>query len=151
KFCKRFAAAKLCRKFLHAGGTGWTGQNRIHRDPRARTRLGKTARNSKLRSLCHAVMDHLGGGIDRALAADENNAPPVPLLHAGQIRTAQAHAAEHIDLEEPPPFLIGNILKRLWLENTEVVHENANERESLEQRLGRRRPGEIAREGLNPR
>src|SRR3989441_5210217 len=77
-------------------------------------------------------MDHLGGDIDRALAADENNAPPVPLLHAGQIRTAQAHAAEHVDLEEPPPFLVGNIPERLWLENAEVVHENVHEREPLE-------------------
>src|SRR5207248_7772105 len=58
--------------------------------------------------------------------------------------------AEHVDLEEPTPFLIGNILKRLWLENTEVVHENVHEREPLEQRLCRRRRGEIAREALNP-
>src|SRR5881396_365803 len=96
-------------------------------------------------------MDHFGGGIDRALAADENDAPPAPLLHAGQIRTAQAHAAEHVDLEEPPPFLIRYILKRLWLENTEVVHENVHEREPLNQRLCHRRRGEIAREALNPR
>src|SRR6266853_3735102 len=95
-------------------------------------------------------MDHLGGGIDRALAADETDAAPVPLLHAGQIRTAQAHAAEHVYLEEPPPILIGNILKRLWLENAEVVHENVHEREPLEQRLCRRLCGEIAREAFNP-
>src|SRR5450755_2763363 len=89
-------------------------------------------------------MDHLGRGVDRALAADENDAPPVPLLYAGQIRTAQAHAAEHVDLEEPPPFLIGNILKRLWLENAEAVHENVHEREPLEQRLCRPCCGKIA-------
>src|SRR5258708_6361778 len=94
-------------------------------------------------------MDHLGGGIDRALAADENDAPPVPLLHPGQIRAAQAHAAEHVDLEEPPPILIGNILERAWLEYTKVVHENVHEREPLEQRLCRRRRGEIAREAFN--
>jgi hypothetical protein len=75
----------------------------------AGTQLGKAARNSKLRGLRHTVMDHLGGGIDCTLAADENDAPPVPLLHARQIRTAQAHTAEHVDLEEPPPFLVGNI------------------------------------------
>src|SRR6266550_6480257 len=56
-------------------------------------------------------MDHPSRGVDRAFAADENDAPPVPLPHAGQIRTAQAHAAEHVYLEEPPPLLIGNILK----------------------------------------
>src|SRR5437867_4191245 len=150
KFCKRFAAAKLSRNFLHTGGMGWTGQHRIHRDSCAGTQLGKAARNSKLRGLRHAVMDHLGGGIDRALAADENDAPPVPLLHAGQIRTTQAHAAEHVDLEEPPPFLVGNSLKRLWLENAEVVHENVHEREPLEQRFCRRRCGEITREAFNP-
>jgi hypothetical protein len=61
-------------------------------------------------------VDHLGGSIDRALAADENDAPLVPLLHAGKIRTAQAHAAKHVDLEEPPPFLVGNTPQRLWLE-----------------------------------
>src|SRR6266849_815563 len=148
KFCKRFAAAKLSRKFLHTGGTRWTGQHRIHRDCCAGTRLGKAARNSKLRGLRHAVMDHLGGGIDRALAADENDTSPVPLLHAWQIRTAQAHAAEHVYLEKPPPSLIGNILKRLWLEDAEVVHENIHEREPLKQRLGRRRRGEIAREAF---
>src|SRR5438876_5910193 len=145
KFCKWFAAAKLARKFLHTGGTRWTGQHRIHRDCCAGTQFGKAAGNSKLRGLRHAVMDHLGGGIDRALAADENDTPPVPLLHAGQIRTTQAHAAEHVDLEEPPPILIGNILKRLWLENAEVVHENVHAWEPLEQRLRRRRGGEIAR------
>src|SRR5437879_6900033 len=95
-------------------------------------------------------MDHLGGGIDRALAADENDAPPVPLLHAGQIRPAQAHAAEHVDVEEPPPFLVGNTLKRLWLENAEVVHENVHEREPLEQRFCRSRCGEITRTALIP-
>src|SRR2546422_9352343 len=100
---------------------GWTGQHCIHRDSCAGTRLVKAGRTSKRRGLRHAVMDHLGGGIDRALAADENDAPPVPLLHAGQIGTAQAHAAEHVYLEEPPPILIGNILKRLWLENAKVV------------------------------
>src|SRR6185369_2963212 len=99
---------------------GWTGQYRIHRDSCAGTQLGKAPRNGKLRGLRHAVMDHLGGGIDRALAADENDAPPVPLLHAGQIRPAQAHATEHVYLEEPPPILIRNILKRRWLENPEV-------------------------------
>src|SRR5256885_17000348 len=41
-------------------------------------------------------MDHPSRRVDRALAADENDAPPVPLPHAGQIRTAQAHAAEHV-------------------------------------------------------
>src|SRR5436309_1189846 len=129
---------------------GWTGQHRIHRDSCAGTQLVKAARNSKLRGLRHAVMDHLGGGIDRALAADEDDAPPVTLLHAGQIRTAQPDAAEYVDLEEPPPILIGNILKRLWLEDAEVVHENIHEREPLEQRFCRRRCGEIAREAFNP-
>src|SRR2546427_10673257 len=73
KFCKRFSAAKLSRKFLHTGGTCWTGQHRIHRDCCAGTRLGKPARNSKLRGLRHAVMDHLGGGIACALARVEND------------------------------------------------------------------------------
>ena len=63
------------------------------------------------------------------------------------LRTAQAHAAEHVDLEEPPPFLVGNIHKRLWLEDAEAVHENVHEREPLEQRFCRRRHGEIARKG----
>src|SRR6266571_301685 len=100
---------------------GWTGQHRIYRDSGAGTRLGQAARNRELRGLRHAVMDHLGGGIDGALAADENDAPPVPLLHSGQIRAAQAHAAEHVDLEEQPPIFIGNILERLWREYTKVV------------------------------
>src|SRR5262245_24040410 len=76
--------------------------------------------------------------------------PPVPLLHAGQIRTTQAHAAEHVDLEEPPPILIGNIRKRLWLETAEVVHGNVHEREPLEQHFRRRCGGEIACEAFNP-
>src|SRR5216683_6310959 len=128
---------------------GWTGQHRIHRNSGADTRLGQAARNRELRGLRHAIMDHLGGGIERALATDENDAPPVPLLHTWQKRAAQAHAAEQVDLEEPPPILIGNILKRLWLEYTKVVHENVHKRESLEQRLCRRCRGEIAREAFN--
>src|SRR5712671_8064286 len=41
KFCKRFAAAKLSRKFLHTGGMSWTRQHRIHRDSCAGAQLGK--------------------------------------------------------------------------------------------------------------
>ena len=63
----------------------WTAQHRIHRDCGAGTRFGKAARNGKLRGLRHAVVDHLGRSIDRALAADEHDAPPVPLLHAAQM------------------------------------------------------------------
>ena len=56
-----------------------------------------------------------------------------------QISPAQAHAAEHIDFKEPPPLLVGNILERLWLENAEVVYQDVHERESLKERVGRRR------------
>jgi hypothetical protein len=81
-------------------------------------------------------VDHLGGGMDRALAADEHDAPPVPLLHC----RADTHGSS-----APPLSTLTSKNRRhsssaispngLWLENAEVVDENVHEREPLEQRL----------------
>jgi len=38
----------------------------------------------------------------------------------GRYANGQRTPLSNVDLEEPRHFLIGNILKRLWLENAEV-------------------------------
>jgi hypothetical protein len=81
-------------------------------------------------------MRHFGGNIDRAFAADENDAPPVPLLHARQIRPAQAHATKDVDVEEPPPFLVGNFIERLGFKYSQVIDQDVDGREKLDQIFG---------------
>jgi hypothetical protein len=94
-------------------------------------------------------MHHFGGNVDRAFAANENDAPPVPFLHAGQIRTTQAHAAQDVDFEEPPPFLVGNFNKRLGLKNSQVIDQDVHCRETLDQIFGSRSCGQVSGESLD--
>jgi len=89
-------------------------------------------------------MDHLDGSVDAALAADENDPPPVPQLHSREIATAQAHAAQDINLEETSPVLIGNFLKRLRFKDAEVIDQNVNIGKLGEERLGRDLGREVA-------
>jgi len=67
----------------------------------------------------------------------------------GKALAIKADAADTEAVRLAVAKTIGNILKRLWLEYTKVVHENVHEREPLEQRLCRRCRGEIAGEAFN--
>ena len=94
KSLKRLAAAKLRHKLFYAGGMSRSRQDGIHGHTRPGAGLCQAARNCQLSGLCHAVMNHLRGRVDGALAADENDPPPLPLRHAGKIGATEAHAAE---------------------------------------------------------
>jgi type IV secretory pathway protease TraF len=72
-------------------------------------------------------MDYLGRNLDATFAADENDAPPIALFHAGKIGAAQADAAQHIDFKEPPPVVIGNLLERLLTTDTNEIILDRNE------------------------
>src|SRR5437763_12593990 len=50
--------------------------------------------------------------------------------------TSQADAAEHVDLEEAPPVVIGDLIEGLGLEDAEIVYQDIDRRE-LSNHLGR--------------
>ena len=109
KSLKRLAGTKLRHKPFQAGGMSRPRKDGIHGHTRPSTGLSQAARNCQLSCLRHAVMNHLLGSVKGALAADEND-PPLPLSHAGKIGATEAHAAEYIDLEESPLFLVVSAL-----------------------------------------
>src|SRR5688572_15226118 len=51
-----------------------SGQDRVHRHTGAGAQLRQAARHGELRGLGRAVVNHLGRDLDRALAADEDDA-----------------------------------------------------------------------------
>lgn len=138
------AAAELGHKFLDAGGTSRSRKNGVHGDTGARAVFGKAASDCELGGLGGAVVDHLDGNLYGAFAADENDAAPVALLHAGNVRAAETHAAEDVDFEKSPPILVRNLLERLGLENSEVVDENVHQWKTLEKSLSGFGCGKVA-------
>jgi len=67
-----------------------------------------------------------------ALTADENNSPPIPLLHPRDISATETYPAEHIDLEDVAPILVGGFGRKAWAHNSEVVDENVHHWKELE-------------------
>jgi hypothetical protein len=59
---------------------------------------------------------------------DKDDPAPVLLEHWRQIEPAQPGPAEHVDLEEPQPVLVGDLGERLGLEDAEVVHQDVHRR-----------------------
>ena len=53
-------------------------------------------------------------------------------------RRAQAHAAQHVDLEKPQPVGVGDLLERLRLEDAEVVDDDFDVREASRHLVGGR-------------
>ena len=149
KSLKRLAATKLRHKLFHAGGMSRSRQDGIHGHTRPSTGLSQAARNCQLSCLRHAVMNHFLGSVNSALAADENDPPPLPLHHAGKIGPTEANAAEDIDLEVSPPFSVGNFLERFGLINSQVVNEDIHCRKTFEQLFGRLRRGKISSKPLD--
>ena len=52
--------------------------------------------------------------------------PQLRRAHPGHVVPRQPHAAEHVDLEEPQPVLVGDLLERLRLEDAHVVDEDVH-------------------------
>ena len=86
----------------------------------------EAARQGELRRLGQAVMDHFRGRVDARFTGNEHDAAPFLGNHLRQVKPAQAHAAEHVDLKEFVPVGVGDIGKRLGLEDTDVVHQNVH-------------------------
>jgi len=139
EFRERFASAYLIDELVDPWRVRRSGQHGIDRHRRAGARFGQPARHRQLRRLGHAVMDHSAWSVDRAFAADEHDPAPAAVLHAGQVHAAESHAAEHIHFEEPPPIVVGNLLERLGLEDSQVVHQDVHRRELRAEQLGRLR------------
>ena len=64
--------------------------------------------------------------------------PQFARLIAGQVQARQADAAQHVDLEEAQPVVVGDVLERLRLEDAEVVDEDLDAGMPPDERLGRR-------------
>jgi len=94
-------------------------------------------------------MNHIGGRINCALAADENDAAPICPPHCRQAKAGKAHSAQHVDIEKSLPIGIGNLFERLGLEDSKIVNENLDVRMVLHQLLGCGSGAEIAGESLN--
>ena len=78
-------------------------------------------------------MNHFLGSRNAALATDENNSPPIPLLHPRDVRAAEAHATEHIDFEDLKPIFVGNCVEGFGFIYSEVVDENVHGGKMLQQ------------------
>src|ERR1700722_19043744 len=107
----------------HALTPGRTGQDGVDGHGRAPRHLGEASGDSQLRRLRRAVVDHLRGNLERALARNEHDAAPVAREHAGQIRTRQAYAAEDVHLEEAEPVTIGEGAERFRRAEAGAVDE----------------------------
>ena len=94
-------------------------------------------------------MNHFLGSENGALAANKNNSPPILLLHPRDISAAEPYAAEHIDLEDVAPILVGNCIKRLGLINSDVVDENVHRGKKLEQVLSPGSRGHVSGKSLD--
>ncbi len=53
----------------------------------------------------------------------EKNPAPVPFQHPCEIVSREPHSAHHVYLKEAVPVRIGNLCKRLGLENAHIVHQ----------------------------
>src|SRR6202171_1131831 len=110
-------------KLGHTFRCSWPGQDRIYCHLRAFARLGESAGDGELRGFGHSVVDHLGRDLQGGFTGDENNSAPVSLFHLCQVGAAQSHSRHHVYREEFLPILIGDLLKRLRLENAKVVDQ----------------------------
>src|SRR5439155_8667927 len=86
----------------------------------------KPARYRELGGLGHAVMNHLHGNLEGRLARDEDNTPPVLLHHGTDIMAAQPDSAQYVHLEQAAPIVVGDLFKRLRLEDAKIVHQDVD-------------------------
>src|SRR5882757_3851493 len=123
--CLRFVFLLRHRldKGAHAFRLRRPGKNAVHRHARTGHRLSDPARNGNLRSLGHAVVHHFCRNLNPRFARYEKNPTPVPFQHPCEIVSREPHSAHHVYLEEAVPVRIGNLGKRLGLENAYVVYE----------------------------
>src|SRR2546430_11665282 len=88
----------------------------IRRPPRSTlfpyTTLFRSARNGHLRGLSHSVMNHFHRDVLCRLAGNENDATPIPLQHARQVRSEE-HTSE---LQSQ-----SNLVCRLLLEKKKIT------------------------------
>src|SRR6266851_10493162 len=76
-------------------------------------------------------MNHLARNLHGALARDEDDAAPIAPPHRRQIEPRQAHPAERVDLEQPEPVRIRDLLEGLRFEDPEVVDEDLDIGEAI--------------------
>src|SRR5882724_11519507 len=111
--------------------------------------LRQAARNRELCRLCHAVMNHFPGSKNRTLTANENDSPPIPLLHSRDIGPTKPYATKHVDLEDVTPILIGYFIEGLGLVNSDVIDEYVHVGKKLEQAFSLRSRGHVSGESLD--
>src|SRR6185437_15653030 len=85
---------------------------------------GQAARDCELGGLSNAVVDHFRWNLHGGFAGHEKDAAPIFFAHPGKIMPAETRAAEHVDLENPPPGVVCNLIERFRLENSKAVDEN---------------------------
>ena len=119
----------------HSFGGGRSSQNAVDRDGGARAGLRNPPGDRDLGRLGHAIMHHLGGDLNRALAGDEHDSAPVALFHAGQVRPAEAHAGHDVDLKQALPVGIGDLLEWLGFKDAQVVDEDVHTRDLANERF----------------
>src|SRR6266480_1385513 len=126
-------ARKALQEIDNAFRACWTRQYGVDGHVRALGQGGETARNSELRCLGHAIMDHLAGGDQTGFAGDEDDPAPVALQHAREVLPSQSRAAQDIDFEITPPIIIGYLTERLDLVYAEIIDQHVDFRSCLEQ------------------
>ena len=62
--------------------------------------------------------------------------PQLARSHRRQHQAREPHAAQHVDLEEAAPVVVGNLLERLGFEDAEVVDEDLDARVAVHDVLG---------------
>src|SRR5438309_10588757 len=69
------------------------------------------------------VVHHFRRNLNPRFARYEKNPAPVPFQHPCEIVSREPHSAHHVYLKEAVPVRIGNLCKRLGLENAHIVHQ----------------------------
>src|ERR1700732_2541373 len=125
-FCLRFVFLLRHRldKGAHAFRLRRSSQNAVRRHAGSGYRLSDPARNGNLRSLGHSVVHHFRRNLNSRFARYEKDTAPVPFQHPCEIVSREPHSAHHVYLEETVPVRIGNLCKRLGLENAYIIHQN---------------------------
>jgi hypothetical protein len=67
----------------------------------------------------------------------------------GEISAAEAYPTEHIDLEDVAPILVGELIERLGLINSEVVDQNVHRRKTFEQAFRCHSCGQVSGKSLD--
>src|ERR1700732_2276198 len=124
--CLRFVflARHRLDKGAHTFRLRRSGKNTVHRHAGSGHRLSDPPRNSNLCSLGHPVVHHFRRNLHPRFARNEKDAAPVPFQHPCEIVSREPHSAHHVYLEETVPVRIGNLCKRLGLENAYIIHQN---------------------------